>query len=103
MRTLGTDPSPGFYKHRHLRKSAYRPVMVQVDIEGLWHVLLSGEPVANSPNINPYEISFLLHNWPMLPIEEAEYWRMRSLADAAPADHPLKTGAPINLREMKPI
>ena len=103
MRTLGTDPSPGFYKHRHARKSAYRAVMVYMDIDGLWHVLVNGVPMAGSPNENPYEIPFLLHNWPMLPIWEAEYWRMRALSDAAPPEHPLKTGAPINLREMKAI
>ena len=90
-RALGTEPEPGLYRWRSSKGAPWRPVRITRQ-NGTWIVLIAGVLVKGSGLYeDPLMIAFLLHSWPLHPIDEAEYDRLMTEYEGAPSGHPLHT------------
>lgn len=102
-RVLTTEPSTGFYRFRAAKGAPWGYCRIMVD-SGLWVCLLNGEVAKGSGVADPFDIPFLLYNWPLHPITAEEYDALIRAHASAPPGHPLRTpGDKVDLRGAPPL
>lgn len=103
MIPLGTEPSPGLYRMRMARKSPWLPVRV-VEQDGLWFVLVAGKVTTDSGKADPFEVSLLLHQWPLHPVDEVTYLALLAEVEAAQPGTPMATpDQSVDLRQSRSL
>lgn len=103
MRPVGTEPEAGFYRARLTRKGPWVPVRI-IEEQALWVCLVNGEPTKGSGASDPFDVPFLLYNWPLHPISEFEYLALVDQHDAAKRGTPLADpNAAVDLRNSRSL
>jgi hypothetical protein len=98
-----TDQPPGTYRYRARRGAPLQPVLISWDGD-LWHVLLNGEPVPHSGQLDPMEIPFVLFKGPFPAITPDEYRCLIMEHEMAGPGSPLRTpDQAVNLRRAVPL
>lgn len=91
----GTEPRPGFYEYRLVKKGPRVAILIQHDEFG-WHVLIDGQPAAGSSQQDWLDVPLLKWRWPLHPISEAEYNKLRDASGPDPTE-------PVDLRQAPPL
>lgn len=98
------DQPPGTYRFREAKKCPWQPVRIMLTDDGLWHVLINGNPVPGSPQPDPLLIPMVCWRGPFHAIPETEYQTMLAEYRNAAPGTPLTTPRePVDLRGSPPL
>jgi hypothetical protein len=100
---LPLEPIPGTYRVRLVKDGPWVPVRIAIE-QGLWVCLIAGRVMPDSGKADPFEVSWLLHHWPMHRISEIEYLALSCQHADAQEGHPLaEPNQPVNLRNSRSL
>ena len=96
-------PQLGYYRSRLVKGGPWVPARI-MQTDGLWMVLMGGEPTQAAAAADPWTVRRM--EWVAFSpaITEAEYLELLTAYRAATGDHPFADAtAPVDWRQGKPI